>query len=187
MKPHAEYERISRLLQEQKGSGVPWAGIIYRSTSLRHSTRTGILAGEGSSRRGGRWNPPGIKAIYGSLTPETAMAETLGHYRYYDISITDAMQRVFVAIEVSVNRVFNLTSPGILADQGPSLEEILDEDWREKVRRMEEPLTQAIGRAAFAAGFEALIAPSSADKVGTNVVIYLDALSSESKIEVMGI
>jgi RES domain-containing protein len=62
------------------------------------------------------------------------------------------MPKVFVAIEVSVHRSLDLTSSDILTDLGLSQEEILEEDWREELRRKEEPLTQAIGGAAFLAG-----------------------------------
>jgi RES domain-containing protein len=186
MKPHAEYERITQLLHGQKEKAAPWTGVIYRSTSPRHFTPTGVLSGEGSSWRGGRWNPPGIKAVYGSLTPETAMTETLRHYRYYEIPIMDAMPKVFVAIKLSVQRSLDLTSSDALGILGVPLGEILDEDWRAKCKRMEESLTQAIGRAAFSAGFEALIAPSSEDRTGTNVIVYPDALSAASRFEVMG-
>ena len=126
------------------------------------------------------WNPPGIKAVYGSLTPETAMAETLRQYRYFAIPIIDAMPKVFVAINSSVYRSLDLTSPGTLANLGISLGKVLDEDGRAKWNRMKESLTQAIGRAAFSAGFEALIAPSSADTRGTNAIVYPDALSAEA-------
>jgi RES domain-containing protein len=186
MKPHAEYERITQLLHGEKEKAAPWTGVIYRSTSPRHFTPTGVLSGEGSSWRGGRWNPLGIKAVYGSLTPETAMTETLRHYRYYEIPIMDAMPKVFVAIKISVQRSLDLTSSDTLGNLGVSLGEILDEDWRAKCKRMEESLTQAIGRAAFSTGFEALIAPSSEDGTGTNVIVYPDALSAASRFEVMG-
>jgi RES domain-containing protein len=187
MKPNAEYERISQLFQEQKAIGISWSGIIYRSTSPRHATPAEILSGEGSAWRGGRWNPPGIKAIYGCLTPETAMAETLRHYRYYGIPVTDAMPRLFVAIKIHIQRSVDLTSINTLSNQGIPLGQSLDEDWRANNSRIEESLSQAIGRAAFSAGFEALIAPFSVNKEETNVVVYPDALLPGSTLKVMGL
>ncbi len=35
--------------------------------------------GEGAFRAGGRWNPPGVRAVYGSLDPATAILEVAVH------------------------------------------------------------------------------------------------------------
>ncbi len=185
MEPHADYEQISLVIQKEREKAASWSGLIYRSTSLRHATSAEILSGEGSLRRGGRWNVPGTKVIYGCLTPETAMAETLQHYRYYGIAVQDAMPRVFVAIEVSIQRSMDLTNTDRLSDLGNYLRQSLEEDWRAINSRAAEALGQAIGRAAFNAGIEALLTPSSVDKEGTNLAIFRDSLLSGSTLKVL--
>jgi len=185
MKSHSDYEKIFQALQGCMDRIAPWSGVIYRSTSPRYYSRNQILSGEGGSRRGGRWNPVGIKAVYGSLTPETAMAETLQLYRYRKIPIVEAMPKVFVAIEVSISRTLDLRNTDTLRILNVSLEEILDEDWRMKEERGEESLSQAIGRAAYSAGAEGILAPAAADRMGTNVVVYPEGLAAGSMMEVV--
>lgn len=72
-----------------------------------------MLTGEGSRRNGGRWNPKGIAVVYASFTPETAMAETLAHFRYYGFPIEDAMPRTFVAIATDLAAVLDLRDGGV--------------------------------------------------------------------------
>jgi len=187
MNAHPDYDRIARSLEQHKTRAAPWSGVIYRSTSPRHFSRDGVLSGMGSFRRGGRWNPAGVKAVYGSLTPETAMAETLQHYRYYSIPIPDAMPKVFVAVRVSVQRCLDLGDTATLAALGLGAAELLAEDWRAHNQAGQEALTQAIGRAVAAAGLEALLAASSAEKGGMNLVVYPDALATTSSIGALGV
>ena len=80
-------EQLQNRLARLKSSAVPFEGVVYRSSTPRYATETDLLTGEGSSRIGGRWNPKGIAVVYASLTPETAMAETLAHNRYYGVPI----------------------------------------------------------------------------------------------------
>jgi len=184
MNAYPEYERIFKALQQCRDTSIPWSGVIFRSTSPHNYSRTEILSGEGSATSGGRWNPIGIKAVYGSLSPETAMAETLHYFRYHRIPIVKSMPRFFVAIKVSVSRSIDLRDSDRLRTLGVSQQEILDADWRMKITAGEESLTQAVGRAAFSAGIEALLAPAAAERTGTNVVIFPEILEPGSLFEV---
>ncbi|HLW65477.1 MAG TPA: RES family NAD+ phosphorylase, partial [Gemmataceae bacterium] len=83
-------------------------GVVYRSTSPKYASEADLVTGRGSAQFGGRWNPIGIAAVYASLTPETAMAETLASNRYYGLPVEDAMPRVFVAVRVRLKRVLDL-------------------------------------------------------------------------------
>src|SRR5437763_13148806 len=90
--------RLGRLLP----SAVIFADVGYRSSTPKYATEDDLVSGEGSKIHGGRWNPPGIAALYMSLTPETAMAETLAHHRYYGIAVEEAMPRTFVAVQAKL-------------------------------------------------------------------------------------
>jgi RES domain-containing protein len=180
MKAHPDHERIFKALQRFRDISIPWSGVIFRSTSPYHYSRAAILSGEGGARSGGRWNPIGIKAVYGSCTPETAMAETLQYFRYYQIPIEKAMPRLFVAIRVSVSRSLDLRDTDLLRTLGVSRQEILDTDWRFKISAGEESLTQAIGIGAFSIDIEALLVPAAAERTGTNAVIFPDILQPGS-------
>jgi RES domain-containing protein len=47
--------------------------VIFRSVSPRYARATDIVSGYGSYREGGRWNAPGVCAIYGSIEPGLAL------------------------------------------------------------------------------------------------------------------
>ena len=47
--------------------------------------------------------------MYGSFTPQTAMEETLEHCRYYGLPVHAAMPWTFVALEIDIASVLDLT------------------------------------------------------------------------------
>ena len=94
-------EQLKTRLTKLPPQAISFAGVGYRSSTPKYANETDLLTGEGSKRNGGRWNPAGIPVVYLSLTPETAMAETFAHHRYYNIPVEDAMPRTFVAVDVN--------------------------------------------------------------------------------------
>jgi RES domain-containing protein len=157
----------------------------YRSATPKYAKETDLLTGEGSRLHGGRWNPPGIAAVYASFTPETAMEETLAHFRYYGIPLHAAMPRIFVAIRAQLTKVLDLTE-GVNRRRIQIAESrLLECDWRDDVKRGKESLTQLLGRAAKAAGFEAMIVRSAAAKAGYNMVIFPENLRTASQLSVL--
>lgn len=123
--------------------------------------------------------------IYGSLTPETAMAETLAHNRYYAIPLQDAMPRTFVAIAINLQSVLDLRDGAVRQRLQVSLDRILTVDWRKEVHAGREPITQAIGRAASEVSLEGLIVPSAADPDGHNLLIFPANLQPGSEFTVL--
>lgn len=173
--------RLARLAP----SATPFEGVVYRSSSPAYATETDLLTGEGSRRFGGRWNPPGIALVYASLTPETAMAETLAHYRYFGIPIEEAMPRTFIAIEVKVQCILDLRDGKVRQRLQLSEERIVTSDWRADVNEGREPISQRLGRAAHVATLEGLIVPSAADRKGHNLLIFPDRLRPGSTVRVV--
>src|SRR4051794_3303894 len=101
-------EQLQARLARIASLAGPFEGVVYRSSTPEYATEADLLTGEGSRRTGGRWNPKGVAVVYASLTPETAMAETLAHNRYYGIPIEDAMPRTFLAIAAKMATVLDL-------------------------------------------------------------------------------
>jgi RES domain-containing protein len=160
--------KLERLIPEASD----FSGKTFRSATPHYATEKDLLTGEGSRRFGGRWNPPGLAAVYASLTPETAMAETLAHARYFGLSEYDAMPRTFVAISVDLSSVLDLTDGKVRQRLAFSLKRIVETDWRKETDAGKVPFTQWLGHAAADVGFEALLVPSAAEANGRNIVAF---------------
>ncbi|HWL10406.1 MAG TPA: RES family NAD+ phosphorylase [Planctomicrobium sp.] len=173
-------ERLGRL--QSQVIAVDLVG--YRSVTPKYARETDILSGIGSKVTGGRWNPPGLAVIYVSLTPETAMAETLAHFYYRQIPVSAAMPRVFVSLTVQLSKVIDLTDGAIRQRLQISEDSLMNLDWRKQASQGTIPLPQLLGRAAQLAGLEGLQVPSSAMKGGKNLVIFPENLASSSTFAV---
>jgi len=178
-------DELKKRLQQVRQSAIGFLSTVYRSSTPKYANQSDLLTGEGSRRFGGRWNPVGISAVYASLSPETAMAETLAHNRYYGIPVEDAMPRTFVAIEVSLKEVIDLRIGTVRQRLKVSLDRMVNVDWRTVVQSGAEPLPQRIGRAASDIGLEGLIVPSAADSSGHNLLVFPPNLEGNSKIRVL--
>ncbi len=144
----------------------------FRSTTPKYAGSSDVLSGEGSRLHGGRWSPIGLRAVYASLTPEAAMAETLAYYRYYNLSLASAMPRLFVAIRFQLAAVIDLTDGDVRKRLRLSEAELIQCDWRKKLAVSQTPITQLVGHAAQLAGFEGLLVRSSAAVNDKNLVAF---------------
>jgi RES domain-containing protein len=151
-------ERFKRLADR----AGPFSGTLFRSCEPQFANPDDVLTGEGSRRFGGRWNPKGMAAVYGSFTPETAMAETLAYSRYLGLPPQAAMPRTFVAVSVRLACVFDLTIGEHRRLLRVSERRMLETDWREALRQGKTALTHEVAQGAFKAGLEGLIVPSAA-------------------------
>ena len=175
--------RMRRLIR--LGYAKPFGQLVYRSSTPKYATETDLITGEGSKRQGGRWNPLGIAVVYASLTPETALAETLAHDRYYNLPIENAMPRTFVALQVKTQSILDLTDGQVRRRLGVSLDAIRTVDWRSEMHLGRKPITQEIGQAAFEVGLEGLIVSSAADTKGKNLLIFPTNLQPGSTVTVL--
>ena len=158
---------------------------VYRSATPEYAKEGDLLTGEGSRLHGSRWNPSGVAAIYASLSPETAMEESLAHYRFYSIPIRTAMPRMFVAIKVQLTSVLDLTVGVNRRRLQIAESRLLQSDWRSEMALGKEALPQLVGRAAKEAGFEAILVRSAADKKGINLIVFPDNLHKTNTLVVL--
>lgn len=168
--PHPRFAELRDLFREHPEWFRPWAGALFRFQTVDFPAPKDVLSGEGARQRGGRWNPPGLAAIYGSTTDTTALEECKANDRYY--GVVTKSPRLLVAIETRLERLLDLTTPAMRRELGLSLTQLASEDWRKLLAAGRESLTQAVGRAVVASGGHGLLARSSALPRGVNAVIF---------------
>ena len=165
----------------------PGAYELFRFINPQYSKAADIISGEGARYAAGRWNPPGstIKLSYTAAEPETVLAETLAHAKYFRLPSFSALPRVLVGLYLQAARVLDLRDGALRRKLRLSLATIIDTDWRKENRRGREAVTQAWGAAFEAATFEAVVAPSSAlPPGGTNVLVFPGNLRPRSPLMV---
>jgi RES domain-containing protein len=164
-----------------------WEGTVYRVTTLKYPHAKDILAGKGSYACGGRWNAMGsFCAVYGSTTDIVAVGESRANAEYARIPYPTRTPRLVIAIDLVLARVLDLTQASVRRTLGVTLNELRQEDWRKLQNQGFESLTQALGRAAFSAGAEGLLAPSARVASGVNVVFFPQNLGPSSHAKVWG-
>jgi RES domain-containing protein len=186
MIPHPDGPRLRRAIARCLPFANPWSGDVYRFAAPRWATEAELLTGAGALKAGGRWYPIGLcRAVYASLDPETALAESLAHYRRFQLAIRDAMPRTLNAVAVHLHRLLDLTDGRIRQRLALSWDRMLREPWWEREAADEEALTQALGRAAWEAALEGLLVPSAARKGGVGLVYFPDRRLPASSLEVI--
>jgi RES domain-containing protein len=186
--PHPAYDEFFAWFKQRlpRARARRFQQTIYRIAGPTHTTAVEIAAGIGAVKAGGRWNTLGeLKAVYGSFDADTAVAEAQAHYRYYGLPFSLSLPKVIVAIAVDVGPHLNLRSPWTRRKLPISMAELLADDWRAVMESGHEPASQALGRAAFDAGFGCISLPSNARRGGVNAVVFPDRLGSSDALEVM--
>jgi RES domain-containing protein len=175
MTPHPDFDRLAAAVVRCMPLVGGWAGDVFRFAVPRWATTAHLLTGAGALHAGGRWHPVGaFRAVYASLDPETALAESLAHYRRFGIAVRDAMPRTLNAVTISLHQTLDLTDGLVRRHLMFSLARMLAEEWWARQASDEEAETQAVGRAAQAAGLEGLIVPSAARPGGRGLVYFPD-------------
>lgn len=175
------FEAIESLLPK----AIELEGVIVRSAGTKYANEDDFLSGEGAGRFGGRWNPIGLKAIYGSTDIITATIEANQNFIDAGFSLSSLRPRVTAGAHVTVERLLDLTDVSVRRKLGFSKTELMEEDWMAIQRGGEESWTQAIGRGCFEMGFEGLIAHSARNPDGKNVVLFPELITA-GKIVILG-
>jgi RES domain-containing protein len=170
IQPNPRFAELREIIVDHPEWLKPWAGMFFRFQTIDFPIPKDVLSGEGSYKRGGRWNRPGIAAVYGSANDVTALEESKANDRYY--GLVTKTPRLVVAIEAQLVGVLDLTTVGIRRSLGVTLNELAGEDWRKLLEAGQESLSQALGRAAAAVGASCLLAKSAVVRQGVNVVVF---------------
>ena len=141
-------------------------GTVYRAHNPRWAFAP--TSGEGAARHGGRFNAPGVPALYTSRRMETAWIEAQQGFAF------KAQPLTICAYAVDCDGVADLTEPATCAALNVS-EADLAGPWEDLAARGLEPPSWALARRLIAAGTAAIIVPSFAPGAGTagrNVVFW---------------
>ena len=156
-----------------------------RSAGVKYANESDLTSGDGAGYYGGRWNPPGIKAVYMSLDPITATKESYQEFTKFGFETNSIRPRVIVGVKLKLRRLLDLTDARVRRRLGFRLDELMEEDWHSIQCAGDESWTQAIGRGCRSAGFEGLIVHSARNRRGKNVVAFPDKLDKGSVIELL--
>ena len=153
----SEIQSLRKAMQRCLPLARPWSGIIYRlrgsSMRLRGSSCR-ALAASGMAAGGTPWG-----ALKRSMRarcrtrPWMKPLPTTGTLEYRSTKPSPESS----PISAKLSNALNLTDGKVRQQLRVSLSKLLGEDWREQQDRGNESLTQAIGRAAFETGLEALL------------------------------
>jgi len=164
-----------------------WEGEFYRSCKVRYARSADLTSGAGSLRWGGRWSGPGVaRVVYGSTTPEAAVAESLAGLRRAGIEPARAAPFVIAALRARFVAL-DLTAPEVLTALGLDAVELADDPWWLAQGRGVESLTQAVGRSAFEAGLGGLRVASRAVPGGVNLAVFVERLGTDGLLEGRGL
>src|SRR5262249_20043603 len=125
------------------------------------------------------------RAVYLSLSPETALAESLSHSRRFGLAIRDAMPKTLNAVVAEFSHILDLTSATVRSRLRLSLRRMLEERWWDLEANDREAVTQAVGRAAYEIGFEGLLVPSAADPGSLGLVYFPDRLFDSTRLQII--
>ena len=177
MKPlraNPNYRKFKAWCESRRAFASKIAGKHFRVAGPRYTSAADIVSGIGGYKANGRWCRRGTtRLLYLSEAPETALAESNEHARRNGLPLWEQMPKVVTAVDVVAGAALDLTDAAVITGIPFSLPTLMSDDWRAANARGEESLTQALGRAALAAGFDGLRVPSKPDPNGTNLVIFV--------------
>lgn len=183
--PHPRFDALLEAARRCRSARAErWEGAIFRACDVEWAGRADLLTGLGSYRHGARWNPPGVHGVYGSQDPHTALAELGTTGQRYGIpaeqSMLEFMPLVLAGVSARLEVVLDFRKPAVVRAFGSgTIHDLLAVPWRDEMDAGREPLTQALGRALFEAGFQGLLVPSRVPPPpggrgapGLNVVVF---------------
>ncbi len=182
LRPNPRFAELRAWFASKPELLQPWSGTLFRFQTVEFPTPEDVLSGAGARQRGGRWNPPGVPALYGSTTDATALEESKANDRY--AGLLNRSPRLVVAVEARLARVLDFTSASVRRQLGVTLTELTAEDWRKLLESGRESFTQALGRAAFQAGAGGILARSAA-AAGVNGVVFPGNLGKGESLAVV--
>lgn len=131
---------------------MQYRGKLYRALNPVFAREP--LSGRGAELYGGRFNPKGLPALYGSLSIMTALREAN--------QVGNLQPTTLVSYDAEIDRVFDCRDDQPLAAEGMDAAALADSTWRDQMKAIGEARTQAFARRLMAGGYHALLVRSFA-------------------------
>ena len=139
------------------------------------------ISGEGAKRFGGRFNRPGVPALYTSLSPVTALREASPLGRPFQ-------PLTLCSYEVDIEPIFDARDEASLAGQEAGISDLADPDWERTMLEKRVPASQAFADRLIAAGFAGMLVRSyarGAEPQEVNLVCWRWGPSLPTRISVI--
>jgi RES domain-containing protein len=178
---------LGRKIHNVSNLAVGFDGTCFRNVPQQYATQQEIISSQGSLENGGRFNfRQKFGILYLSCDPHTCLEETI--HAAIDAGFSGVARRfprTIVGVKVRLSKVLDLTEHRIRRKIGITKAILTETDW-EQIQEVDrqEAITQAIGRFAKEAGFEAILVPSSVWS-GKNLNIFPDNLLASSEVSVV--
>lgn len=154
---------------------LPPGTTLFRAHTPRWAGQP--VSGKGAAGQGGRFNRPGVAALYLSLDELTALRE-------YQQTSPFLPPCTLCSYTVALRNLVDLRQ----LHRGAPWDDLWH-DWREDWRFLKfeqhiEPPTWVLSDLVLARGYSGILFPSQVRSEGTNVVVYLDQLQEGDVLEV---
>lgn len=180
MTPHPDYHRFLDILRDCPCGALDRT--VFRSVASQYAGDADLLTGAGSLKEGGRWNSRGLfRVVYASFDDHTALAESKAKFLAYGFSRAD--RRTIVPLRATLQRVLSLED--VVLKLGVAMQDLLNVDWRTTQDAGQEPITQAIGRAANELAVQGLQAPSDRYPSGINIILLRNHIQVPAELEIL--
>ena len=117
------------------------------------------VSGEGARRHGGRFNPPGLAALYTALSPLTAIREASAFGRPME-------PLTLCEYEVDCADILDTTDPAACAAEAVVASDLACPDWARRMYDGRPVPSQELARHLIARGYAGIVVPSFARGAG---------------------
>lgn len=177
----AQADRLAYAMTGLAGRAESFSGHCFRCVKPQYSGSQDAFPGAGSLKVSGRFHLKGkFVIVYTSTDLQTAEWEYLNTAASVGIDTAYLLPYTAISADVNLSRVLNLTLPLVRRALSVTLADLRASVWS---GIPQETLTQAIGRLAYEAGFEAVLAPSAGK--GNNLNIFRQNLQAASYVRIV--
>lgn len=174
-------ERLTRSIARSFTLPAAFSGCCIRCMQPKYGNRLDAFSGEGSREASGRFHGKGeLVIVYTSTDLKTAEWEYSNTARSSGLNITSLLPYIIIGADVTLSKVLDLSDALVRERLGVTLAEVRSVRWDAS---SDQTLTQIIGRLAYEAKFEAILAPSRGG--GLNLNIFRQNLLPDSSIEII--